>query len=65
MKRVNILFIVLFTVASIFAQTPEEWSTLKKDVKFFLANDLGRNGYYDLKAIAELMGVMAEEIGPE
>ena len=30
-----------------------------------MANDLGRNGYYDQKPIAELMGVMAEEIGPE
>ena len=65
MKRANILLIVLFAVASIFAQTPEVWSTLKKDVNFFLANDLGRNGYYDQKPIAELMGVMAEEIGPE
>ena len=65
MKRANILLIVLFAVASIFAQTPEVWNTLKKDVNFFLANDLGRNGYYDQKPIAELMGVMAEEIGPE
>ena len=65
MKRANILLIVLFAVANIFAQTPEVWSTLKKDVNFFLANDLGRNGYYDQKPIAELMGVMAEEIGPE
>ena len=65
MKRANILLIVLLAVANIFAQTPEVWSTLKKDVNFFLANDLGRNGYYDQKPIAELMGVMAEEIGPE
>ena len=65
MKRVNILLIVLFAVANIFAQTPEVWSTLKKHVNFFLANDLGRNGYYDQKPIAELMGIMAEEIGPE
>ena len=26
---------------------------------------VGRNGYYDQKPIAELMGIMAEEIGPE
>ena len=32
---------------------------------FFQANDLGRNGYYDQKPIAETMGRMAEEIGPE
>lgn len=30
-----------------------------------MANDLGRNGYYDQKPIAELMGVMAETLGPE
>ncbi len=47
------------------AQTAGEWEKLKSDVNFFMANDLGRNGYYDQKPIAELMGVMAETIGPE
>ena len=56
---------VLFVSFGTFAQTPEVWSSLKKDANFFMANDLGRNGYYDQKKIAELMGVMAEEIGPE
>ena len=56
---------VLFVSFGTFAQTPEVWSSLKKDANFFIANDLGRNGYYDQKKIAELMGVMAEEIGPE
>ena len=32
---------------------------------FYIANDLGRNGYYDQKPIAETMGNMAEEIDPE
>ena len=57
--------ILLMATLIAFAQTPEQWATLKKDINFFLANDLGRNGYYDQKPIAELMGVMAEEIGPE
>ncbi len=37
------------------------------DGKFniYFANDLGRNGYYDQKPIANLMGVMGEEVGPE
>lgn len=65
MKRTSILLVALLTFANTFAQTPEVWSTLKKDVNMFLANDLGRNGYYDQKPIAEIMGVMAEEIGPE
>lgn len=56
---------VLFVSFGTFAQTPEVWSSLKKDANFFMANDLGKNGYYDQKKTAELMGVMAEEIGPE
>ena len=37
------------------AQTPKEWKQLKGDVTLYMANDLGRNGYYDQKPIAELM----------
>ena len=47
------------------AQNSEKWKSLAGDVSIFIANDLGRNGYYDQKPIAELMGVMAEAIGPE
>jgi len=65
MKRMTTWAILLMATLIAFAQTPEQWATLKKDISFFLANDLGRNGYYDQKTIAELMGVMAEEIGPE
>ena len=65
MKRITTWAILLMATLIAFAQTPEQWATLKKDIHFFLANDLGRNGYYDQKPIAELMGVMAEEIGPE
>ena len=65
MKRMTTWAILLMATLTAFAQTPEQWATLKKEVNFFLANDLGRNGYYDQKPIAELMGVMAEEIGPE
>ena len=42
------------------AQTPKEWKQLKGDVTLYMANDLGRNGYYDQKPIAELMGEMAK-----
>ena len=34
-------------------------------LSFFVANDLGRNGYYDQKPIAETMGRIAEVVGPE
>ena len=63
MKRIQILVIMLaMALTSAFAQTPTEWSKLKKDVNFYVANDLGRNGYYDQKPIAELMGRMAETV---
>lgn len=64
----KILLLLIAAVAMTFgasAQTPEDWRKLKKEIHFFLANDLGRNGYYDQKPIAELMGVMGETIGPE
>ena len=60
MKKTMILAIALILSLGAFAQTPEVWSGLKKDANFFLANDLGRNGYYDQKPIAELMCIMAE-----
>ena len=47
------------------AQTPQDWKGLEKQLNFYMANDLGRNGYYDQKPIAELMGEMADVIGPE
>lgn len=60
-------FAFLLAVVSVFsfAQTPEVWKTLEKPLNFFLANDLGRNGYYDQKPIAELMGNMAENVDVE
>ncbi len=66
MKRIQVLVIMLaVALTSAFAQTPAEWSKLEKDVNFYVANDLGRNGYYDQKPIAELMGRMAETVGIE
>lgn len=62
------LFAAVLTMAANLtatAQTAGSWKALKGDVNMFMANDLGRNGYYDQKPIAALMGVMAEEIGPE
>ena len=48
-----------------FAQDASAWKAREKPVNFFLANDLGRNGYYDQKPIAELMGQMAENVDIE
>lgn len=38
-----------------------DYSIFDKKFNFYVVNDLGRNGYYDQKPIAELMGNMAEE----
>lgn len=38
---------------------------MKADVNLYWVNDMGHNGYYDQKPIAELMGTMAETVGPE
>ena len=43
----------------------EQWKALEGPLNFYLANDLGRNGYYDQKPIAETMGKMAETIDIE
>ncbi len=43
----------------------KDWGQLKAHICLIAANDLGRNGYYEQKPIAELMGIMAEEIGPD
>ena len=53
----------LATVCSV-AQNAADWAKMKADVTMYMANDLGRNGYYDQKKIAELMGEMAGTVDP-
>lgn len=65
MKKRNILLLLLFLAYSFAGAQVKDYSRFKKKFNFYIANDLGRNGYYDQKTIAELMGKMAEEIGPE
>lgn len=43
----------------------DEWKSLEQPLNFYIVNDLGRNGYYDQKPIAEAMGEMAETIDIE
>ena len=47
------------------AQEASRWETMKRDVCLFMANDMGRNGYYGQRDIARLMGDMADALGPE
>ena len=47
------------------AQNASTWSKMKGTITLYMANDLGRNGYYDQKPIAELMGEMGESVDPK
>ena len=57
--------LLLVCTLSVQAQTPADWEQLPLDLNFYMVNDMGRNGYYDQKPIAELMGQMADAISPE
>ncbi|MGI6232160.1 MAG: metallophosphoesterase [Prevotella sp.] len=58
------LLVLLFCLPLMtLAQNASVWKTYKRDINFIVANDLGRNGYYDQKPIAELMGEMSGAIG--
>ncbi|MDR1682975.1 MAG: acid phosphatase, partial [Candidatus Symbiothrix sp.] len=63
MKRIIFSILVLFsaivscTENSLSVQLPE---ISEPAVNFIIANDLGRNGYYEQKTIAQLMGYVAE-----
>ena len=65
MKRTILLLIAILTTSWGWTQNKIDYSVYEDKLNFYVANDLGRNGYYDQKTIAELMGVMAEEVGPE
>lgn len=62
---ITALAIAFGAITSTHAQTETQWKALKGDVNLYLANDLGRNGYYDQKTIAELMGNMASAVDPQ
>ena len=80
MKRINLLSLTAAAVLSLTAVScntstgvsssteedrSEEWKALEQPLNFYIANDLGRNGYYDQKPIARTMGEMAETIDIE
>lgn len=62
---VAIVALMLIAGGSAWAQTPADWEKMDGDVIIYMANDMGRNGYYEQKPIAELMGRVAETTGPE
>ena len=65
MRRLLMGLLGFCAILAVSAQNAAEWKQLEKPLNFYLANDLGRNGYYDQKPIAELMGKMAENVDIE
>lgn len=65
MKRFLLYALLFLATLSAGAQTPADWEKMKGTLNFYMVNDMGRNGYYDQKPIAELMGRMGEAIGPQ
>ena len=64
MKKIFLLlFIALLGNAAIAQIT--DYSIFDKKFNFYVANDLGRNGYYDQKPIAELMRSEERRVGKE
>ena len=63
----NIFFkIILFLLPlTAFAQTAQDWKAMERSVGVILANDLGRNGYYDQKPISETMAALCETVDVE
>ncbi len=65
MKKISLLILTLWSVLCVAAQAAD-YSVYDGKFNFIVCNDLGRNGYYDQKPIAELMGRMSEEgVDPE
>lgn len=60
-------FLCSLVLYSFFTQAQHETIQPETDGRFnfYVVNDLGRNGYYDQKPIAEKMGQMEEVFGPE
>lgn len=65
MKKALILIVALWSVLASKAQLTD-YSVFDHHLNYIVCNDLGRNGYYDQKPIAELMGQMCENgVDPE
>ncbi|MGN0228685.1 MAG: metallophosphoesterase [Muribaculaceae bacterium] len=62
MKYLKSIILVLEFIASLAINAQNiDYSIFDHALNFFVVNDTGRNGYYHQKAIAQLMGEMAEK----
>lgn len=65
MKKFFLYTTLLIFINSIsYAQKLWDKSLAEGKIHFIVANDLGRNGYYDQKQIAEIMGEFATDLRP-
>lgn len=60
-----LLSLTALAALSVSAQQNDNFKSIKDDINLMVVSDLGRNGYYDQKPIARLMGKIAEQTGPE
>ena len=65
MRKIISLSLLLLVWFGVEAKNPKVWKGLKKSVNIFMISDSGRNGYYDQKPIAEVLGRVAEVVSPE
>lgn len=66
MKRLVLtIFTAIFILSGVSAHNPKVWRKIKQNVNFIVASDLDKQGCYDQKVIAELMGEMAKKVKPE
>ena len=63
-KKLMLAVLLLFSAITATARINDA-SLFEDKLNFYVANDLGRNGYYDQKPIAEMLGELGEMIGPE
>ena len=65
MKRIVLAIVtLLFVVSGASAHNPKAWRKMKEDINFFLVSDVGREGCFDQKVIANLMGEVAKSVKP-
>lgn len=65
MRRKIIFFLTAIATLMASAQVKTDFKQLKSKINLMVVSDLGRNGYYDQKPIAALMGSIAEQASPD
>ena len=65
MIRKIVFFLTAIATLMVSAQDKPNFKNLKSEINLMVVSDLGRNGYYDQKPIAGLMGCIAEQAEPD